>query len=293
LIDTDAYRLVHGAADRLPGLFVDRFGDALLVHADSDQILEHHTPALASVFSRSALAVAKLHPREASRAQYRERLLWGEARDEVTVTEHGVRYAIRPLGAGLNVGLFLDMRDVRSWVRDAASGKTVLNLFAYTCAFGVAASLGQARRVVNLDLSRGYLAWGQRNYALNELEPKNEDFIYGDAFDWLGRFARRAQQFDVVIVDPPSFSSSRKQSFSVERDYARLVEAAARTVASGGMLLAATNHAAISDSRFDGWFDLGLTQAGRHAPITERWREPVGDFPCQPPYLKVRALTLD
>ena len=100
----------------------------------------------------------------------------------------------------MNPGLFLDMREVRSWVGDNAKNKTVLNLFAYTCSLGVAATLGQAQRVLNLDLSKSYLEWGKRNYALNGLKADDTDFVFGDAFDWLARFARRKQTFDVVIL---------------------------------------------------------------------------------------------
>ena len=120
------------------------------------------------------------------------------------------------------------------------------------------------------------------------------DFVYGDAFDWLGRFARRGERFDLVIVDPPSFSST---PFSVTRDYPRLVEAAARTVAPAGILLAATNHAGTSDDRFEAWLQNGLTLAGRYGRVVQRWHEPRLDFPMPPgrgqPYLKVRALVLD
>jgi len=289
-------RVVHGAADGAPGLFVDRYGDALVVHADSEAILGHHEPALAAAFSRTALAVAKLHPREASRAQTSERVLWGRPTDEATVTERGVRYAIRPLGSGLNVGLFIDMREVRTWLRGVAAGRSVLNLFAYTCAFGVVASLGGAARVLNLDLSRPYLDWGKRNYALNDLAVDERDFVTGDAFDWLARLRRRGQTFDLVIVDPPSFSTARGQAFAVEQDYARLVSAAARTVAPGGILLAATNHAATSDMRFDAWLRAGLAWAERRGRVDQRWHEPAPDFALaagQHAYLKVRALTLD
>jgi 23S rRNA (cytosine1962-C5)-methyltransferase len=182
---------------------------------------------------------------------------------------------------------------VRSWVRDQAAGRSVLNLFAYTCAFGVSARLGGAERVVNLDVSRPYLEWGQANYVLNDLAVDSRDFIYGDAFDWLGRFGRRQTTFDLVVVDPPSFSST---PFSVTQDYPRLVEAAARVTAHAGILVAATNHAGTSAERFDTWLRAGLDSAGRHGQILQRWHEPAADFPVAPgrrPYLKVRALVLD
>jgi 23S rRNA (cytosine1962-C5)-methyltransferase len=182
---------------------------------------------------------------------------------------------------------------VRARVRRNVVGRSVLNLFAYTCAFGVSAALGNAARVVNIDVSRPYLEWGQANYRLNDLAADPRDFIYGDAFDWLARFARRGTRFDLVVVDPPSFSSS---PFAVSRDYPRLVEAAARVVARAGILVAATNHAGTSARRFEDWLGAGLETAGRHGQVVQGWHEPEADFPVasgRQPYLKVRALVLD
>ena len=96
-------------------------------------------------------------------------------------------------------------RRVRAW----AEGKTVLNTFAYTCGFGLAATAGGAARALNLDLSRHGLAWGQENYRLNGFAPDEHDFVFGDVFDWLARFARRGETFDLVILDPPSFSKTQ------------------------------------------------------------------------------------
>jgi 23S rRNA (cytosine1962-C5)-methyltransferase len=291
---------LHGDAEAVPGLAVDRFDRVVVIHADSAAILERWRPALEDELgSAYDAAYAKVHPRSASRLSEADlhtvapsRPLWGPPIDELDVIENGLRYAIKP-AAGLSPGLFLDMREVRAWLRQIASGRTVLNLFAYTCSFGVCASAGGATHVLNLDLSRSYLAWGQHNYALNGLAVDEHDFVYGDAFDWLGRFARRRTRFDVVIVDPPSFSST---PFSVTRDYTRLVAAAARVVAPDGMLLAATNHAGTSDERFEAWVHNGLSMAERDGQVIRRWHEPEVDFPLArggKPYLKVRALVLD
>ncbi len=132
-----------------------------------------------------------------------------------------------------------------------------------------------------------------RYAALNDLTPDPHDFVFGDAFDWLRRLARRNERFDLVIVDPPSFSST---PFSVVRDYPRLIEAAVGALAPGGILLAATNHSSTSDQRFDAWLDNGLARARRHGQLLQQWQEPAADFPVPPgrgPYLKVRALVLD
>ena len=283
----------------MPGLAIDRYGDVVVVHADAPGILERWLPHIRADLADFGTAYAKVHPRAASRLRSDEvsRLapeapVWGPPAPEVEVLEHGVRYLARP-NAGLSVGLFLDMREVRAWLRTNSGGRRVLNLFAYTCSFGVTAALGGASRVLNLDLSRGYLEWGKANYRLNALPVDDRDFVYGDALDWLGRLGRRGERFDVVIIDPPSFSST---PFSVTRDYPRLVEAAARTVAPAGILLAATNHAGTSDDRFDAWLRNGLTLAGRLGQVVRRWHAPP-DFPQPPgrrhPYLKVRALVLD
>jgi 23S rRNA (cytosine1962-C5)-methyltransferase len=278
---------------------VDRYAEVAVIHADSADVLDHWRASLRPALSDCQSAFVKIHPARASRLSASElqslapaEPIWGRAVDEVEVNEHGAHYLIRPK-SGLSVVLFLDMRDVRTWLRSAVSQRSVLNTFAYTCAFGVNAMLGGAERVVNLDVSRQYLAWGQANYRLNGLPVDSHDFVFGDAFDWLGRFARRGERFDVVIVDPPSFSST---PFSVTRDYPRLVDAAARVVAPAGMLVAASNHAATSDKRFEGWLRTGLETAGRRGRNVRRWHEPDLDFPVahgREPYLKVRALVLD
>jgi 23S rRNA (cytosine1962-C5)-methyltransferase len=268
-----------------------------VVHADSNSALERWVPSMRTELAALCpTGYVKVHP--AGRARLSDdtrRTLapvepaWGRPREEVAVVERDVSYVVRP-AAGLSVGLFLDMREVRGWLRSETRGQSVLNLFAYTCSLGVCAALGGASRVVNVDVSRPYLEWGTRNYALNGLGVDARDFVYGDAFDWLNRFARRSQLFDVVIVDPPSFSST---PFSVTRDYPRLVAACARVISPGGCLLAATNHAATPEDRFERWIEAGLADADRSGRIVRRWREPSVDFPSAHggrAYLKVRAI---
>jgi len=270
-----------------------------VIHADSHGLAERWLSELQVEVSRwCSTAYVKVHPPAAARLSEQERRelapeqpAWGARHERAEVLEHGVRYEVRP-SAGLSAGLFLDMRDVRAWLRSVSSGRSVLNLFAYTCSLGVCAMLGGAQRVVNVDVSRPYLERGKANFALNALQVDSRDFIYGDAFDWLHRFARRSETFDLVIVDPPSFSST---PFSVTRDYPRLAAAAARIVSRGGCLLAASNHAQTTEARFEAWLDEGLSLAERRGEVLERWHEPPQDFPVARgtrPYLKVRAVRL-
>ena len=297
--DLTAYRLLHRDADGVPGLALDRFGDCLIAHLYDDIDVDRELLSDAQRLVAARAVYAKRRPSQASRLTEAEREalapatpLLGKAVPETIVVENGARFEIRP-GAGLSVGLFLDMRDVRAAVREMSDGKRVLNCFAYTCAFGVAAGLGHAAEVVNVDVSQTVLAWGKRNYALNGLESSDRDFIFGDVFDWLGRFERKGRQFDLVIVDPPPFATTRSSRFSITRDLGRLIALAATCVAPGGSVLACANAAEFSLAAFERALTSDLND---HRPrIVRRWHEPDLDFPRPggtPPYLKVALLAV-
>lgn len=295
--DTDALRLLNGAGDGCPGLTVDRFAEVLVANVYGARQLSARQTAvlrgLADAVAARAIYV-KYRPVQASTLSAAERAAlapaapwWGTPTPELTVRENGLRYLIRP-GTGLSVGLFLDMRATRAWVRAQAAGRTVLNTFAYTCGFGVAAQAGGAARVVNLDVARAVLDWGRQNYALNGLAAAPTDFIFGEALDWLQRFARRRTTFDLVILDPPSFATTKRSRFSVSRDYAALVALAAPLVPPGGWLLACANAAELPERAFLKQVRAGL--ANRPARITHTTQEPEPDFPTAPgenPYLKI------
>jgi 23S rRNA (cytosine1962-C5)-methyltransferase len=269
--NSNAYRLVNGSADGLEGLTLDAF-DGVLVASLYEELSESQESALleviASTFTPRSLYL-KRRPREARVAANTEREflapdapMYGEAIEELEIVENGVRFLIRP-GGDLSVGLFLDMRDTRGWLRHNIEGRTALNAFAYTCGFGVVATLGGSDRVVNLDLSRRVLDWGESNYRANNLLPKKFDFINGDVFDWFTRLARRGDAFDCVILDPPSFATSKFSRFSAATNYDELVESAVKLLAPDGLLLACCNHAKLERRMFLGAIKRGLTRAGR------------------------------
>ena len=323
--DTTLYRVIHAGGDALPGLTADRFGDALVVSLyDDDDILppqpipEGLAPVLAHAAGATSVYV-KYRPRQASRVPEEEMGIlappqpvfgpdlgvrssqtpdqtsevWRREVSGFLAREEGLNYLIRSTG-GLSSGLFADMRESRGRVRAWAEGKTVLNTFAYTCGFGVAALAGGAARVLNLDLARSVLAWGQENYRLNGFEPDDRDFVFGDVFDWLARFARRGETFDLVILDPPSFSKTKTARFSAAKDYAQLAELAAKVVSPGGQLLACSNLAELPWRAFRERVLAGVAAAGRGGQIAGVYHEPAVDFPShgQSPYLKVLWLEL-
>lgn len=298
--DTNAFRVFNGAGDGVPGLTVDRFDAVLVVNRYAPHPVgwEGVVRGLAEAWGARSVYV-KERPIEASKLTAAEKAAlapatpwWGEPIEELSVRENGLQFVIRP-GEGLSVGLFLDMREARAAVRAQAANRTVLNCFAYTCGFGVAALAGGAGRAVNLDVSKPYLAWGKRNTALNGFTPVDTDFIFGDVFDWLKRWGRSGQQFELVILDPPSYATTKHSRFSVEKDYAGLVALALPLVAPGGMLLACANTHTQAPRAFRAQVEAGLK--GTTAKIQSMTHETEVDFPRavrEEAYLKVCQITL-
>jgi len=182
------------------------------------------------------------------------------------VRENGVSYEI-DLTAGYSQGIFLDQRLNRKRVFEevrAQGGGMVLNTFAYTCGFSVAAA-GAGATTTSIDLSQNYLEWGKRNLTANGCDPDDHYFIKGDVLEWLRQFAKKGRKFDGVVLDPPTFSRVKKGRgvFRVEKDYTLLVELAAEVCADGGWILCCTNHRGTEPWRFEAMVRAGLAEAGR------------------------------
>ncbi|MHC8305552.1 class I SAM-dependent methyltransferase [Pseudomonas sp. PB3P13] len=166
--------------------------------------------------------------------------LVGDAIDEMTITEDGLRYRV-DLGKKQNTGLFLDMRYGRNWVRANAQGKRVLNLFAYTCGFSVAAIEGGAGHVVNLDMSSPALSRGRDNHRLNGHDLSKVTFLGHDLFKSWGKVIGKGP-YDLVIIDPPSF---QKGSFLLTKDYQRVLRRLPELLSPQGTVLACMNDPAL------------------------------------------------
>lgn len=162
--------------------------------------------------------------------------LVGDALDDMTITEGGLRYRV-DLGRKQNNGLFLDMRYGRDWVRANAQGKRVLNLFAYTCGFSVTAIEGGAEHVVNLDMSSAALSRGRDNHRLNGHDLGKVTFLGHDLFKSWGKVIGKGP-YDLVIIDPPSF---QKGSFLLTKDYQRVLRRLPELLGSEGTVLACMN----------------------------------------------------
>lgn len=181
----------------------------------------------------------KTRRRQKGESQYEKT---GHDGEDFIVAEQGQRFVVN-LDAYLDSGLFLDHRNTRKRVRDEAAGKRFLNLFAYTGSFTVYAASGGAIRSETVDLSNTYQAWSRRNFELNKLDLEKHVLIRDDAFQYLEDAAFAGKQFDLIVMDPPSFSNSKKmvEELDVQRDQVKLVDGAMRLLAPGGTLYFSNN----------------------------------------------------
>ncbi len=303
---TNAFRVIHGASDGWPGWFVEKLGDFLLSQSEaplSAKQTEELSRLVLAFKSRGAYhKTLSRQVRRTPTAQASPQLVLGEAAPErFEIRENGVRYELS-FNEGYSVGLFLDQRDNRRrlltghvaadfplFKSEITNRKAeILNCFAYTCGFSVcAAKAGMA--TTSLDLSKKYLEWGKRNFALNGLNPAAHDFIYGDTFDWLRRLAKKGRAFDAVVLDPPTFSQSKEHgTFRAEKDYGQLVTAALGVLKPGGVLLASTNAADWPPEEFLAIIEAAVRGARRKS-VKRHYVPQPPDFPIsrdEPAYLK-------
>ena len=264
-VDTTAWRVLDGAGDGVPGVYVDRLGPAAILSVYDDARLSDDAITAAARTTLhvlgEALGVQAVYVKPFARDRSR---LGGDLPDEsrhatpragapqpevLVVQEHGVHFEVRPYD-GLSTGLFLEHREHRRALA-AWRPSRVLNLFAYTCGFAVPLALAGAQ-VTNVDVSARYLDWGRRNAALNGLEPATMRFFRRDSREFLAQAARRPEErFDLVILDPPTFGAADRRrgvpAWRAVDDYPALVRAAVQVLTPGGRLFAASNTRELAD----------------------------------------------
>ncbi len=272
---TDAVRLVDGAGDGLPGVFLETYAGRCLLSTPGDSI---PPPCMDWL---KACGHSCYWKRLDQQHKESPTLLCGPAVTEpFLIREHAVCYEIS-FQAGYSQGIFLDQRDNRAEVRRLLRpGLRLLNTFAYTGAFSVAAALAGAQ-TTTLDLSPTHLAWAKRNFSHNSLDPAAHHFCKGDTFHWLRRFAKQGRTFDAIVLDPPTFSRDEQgKVFRAGHDFGELAALAAEVLAPAGWLLCCTNFRGITPREFERQLLASLPRPlrARHTPMPP-------DFPAEP-YLK-------
>ncbi len=288
--ETDGFRLIHGAPDHFLGWYVEKLGPFLLSQSEAaltpdqrnilQQLLEKYS--VKGAYHKTL----NRHVRGSSVKESSPEFLFGEpANEEFIIRENGVRFAMR-FGEGYSVGLFFDQRENRRrflthYVAPdflLPEKGEVLNTFSYTCGFSVCAAKA-GFRATSLDLSKKYLDWGKRNFALNDLDPAQHDFIFGDVFDWMRRLKKKNRLFDIVVLDPPTFSHSKESgSFRADKDYGKLIELALPLLQPKGIILASTNSATLAPETFLEMIKAPVRKANRRIVQEQYVPQPL-DFP--------------
>lgn len=273
---TTAFRLFNQEGDGFGGLTVDLYGDYAVFSWYNSyvyQIRQTISEAFRQVFPEVLGVYEKIRFKG---LDYESTHVYGqEAPDFFTVLENGVLYQVF-MNDGLMTGIFLDQHEVRgSLVDGLAMGKSLLNMFSYTAAFSVAAAMGGANQTTSVDLAKRSRELSQAHFQANGISTDDHRFVVMDVFEYFKYAKRKGLTYDVIVLDPPSFARNKKQTFSVAKDYHKLISQSLEILNPGGIIIASTNAANVSRQKFTEQIDKGF--AGRSYQILNKYGLPA-DF---------------
>ncbi|MDR4507994.1 MAG: class I SAM-dependent rRNA methyltransferase [Candidatus Brocadiaceae bacterium] len=246
---TDVYRLVNSYGDNLPEVTIDVYGKQVLV-----QYFKPYVKREKELITRTIKEIVSPETiTEKSRFKGKEiestSITGPIIPEKFTVKENNVSFEIS-FREGGGTGLFLDQRDNRMRIKELGRNREVLNCFCYTSSFSVYASLGGALKTTNIDLSKKAIEWSKRNFSLNHIDFNAHEFIVGDVWDRINLFFKKGRAFDLIIIDPPSFSTSKKKAFAVEKNFPEIIGMGMNILRENGVLVFSTNLAKMNLSKF-------------------------------------------
>ncbi|WP_294394043.1 class I SAM-dependent rRNA methyltransferase [uncultured Clostridium sp.] len=276
---TTAFRVFNGEGDGIGGLTIDYFDEYYLLTWYSQGMYifkDYIIKALRSLVSVDGIYEKKRFE-ENGMVVDEDSYVWGKkAPEPLIVKENDVNFAIY-LNDGAMVGVFLDQKDVRKSIKERYSkGKTVLNTFSYTGAFSMAAARGGAI-TTSVDLASRSLEKTRENFEINGIDYNKHEIIVEDIFHYFKRAAKENQKFDVVILDPPSFATSKDNRFSAAKDYTGLVKNAIALTKEEGVIVASTNCATFNMKKFKKFIDTAFMELNKDYDILEEHTLPA-DF---------------
>ena len=310
--ETNCYRLFHGSVEGVSGLTVDRYGDLILAQSFHSMLSAEDREIAADFYAQALPGLDFIYN---DRSQGNSRInnplpadILDKAHQQRVASELGAKYLIQARHAGQDPWLFLDARAARRRVMQEAAGKSVLNLFAYTCGTGLVAGKAGANHVVNVDFAESSLSIGKENARINELQHRPR-FVKSDAFAAMRQYAGigqpervrgkamppfpklEAKQFDIVYLDPPRYAKSPFGVVDLINDYPGVFKPALLCTAEGGTLICCNNVAQVDRDAWLDQLDRSAKKAGRAIREME-WIMPETDFPSpdgKPP-LKIALL---
>ncbi|PIF03629.1 MAG: RlmI/RlmK family 23S rRNA methyltransferase [Arcobacter sp.] len=251
---TTAFRIVNGEGDGLGGVTIDYFNGfymitwySLGIYSFKDMIVA----ALQKSVDYKGIYEKKRFDRKGQYLENKSDFICGmEASSPLIIKENSINFAIY-LDDGAMTGLFLDQREVRKNIRDKYSlGKTMFNAFSYTGAFSVYSALGGAIKTTNVDVAKRSLAKTKEQFELNNIDIQSQEIIVDDVFEYFKFAVRKQYTFDTVVLDPPSFARTKKMTFSVSKDYVKLLKEAIQITNKNGIIVASTNFANFGMMKF-------------------------------------------
>jgi len=278
---TTSFRVFNNSGDGQDGLTIDFFDGFYLItwyKYEMYQLKNEISSILKTAPYYKGLYQKKRFDTKAMYLDDQDDFIDGtKAPEPLIVKENDVNFAIY-LDDGAMVGVFLDQREVRKTIRDKyANGKTMLNTFSYTGAFSVFASLGGALKTTSVDLANRSLAKTQEQFKINDIDVQKQDIIVQDVFGYFKYAVKNKITYDLVVVDPPSFARSKKMTFSVAKDYTKLLKEVIQITNKGGIIVASTNYAKLGMGRFRDFIATAFKELNGKYEIKETFSLPA-DF---------------
>lgn len=275
---TNAFRVFNGEGDGIGGLTIDYFDEYYLITWYSRGIYkfkEHIIKSIKSLVSFDGIYEKKRFDNNGMVVDEDSFYIGRRAKEPIIVKENNVNFAVY-LNDGAMVGVFLDQKDVRKSIRDNYSkGKRVLNTFSYTGAFSMAAAKGGAK-TTSVDLASRSLEKTTENFKINNIDINNHEIVVQDVFLYFKEAKKQNKKFDVVILDPPSFATSKENRFSAAKDYKELVESVIDITEKDGVIVCSTNCATFNMTKFKKFIDDAFSEKGKKYQILEEHTLPEG-----------------
>jgi len=274
---TNAFRVFNGEGDGIGGMTIDYFDGYYLfnwynkgIYTFKDKILS----AFMNVTEFKGIYEKKRFNDGGKVVESESYVCGEEAPTPLVIMENNNYYALDFNDGGM-VGLFLDQRDVRNCIQKKYSkGKRVLNTFSYTGGFAIAAAIGGANKTVSVDVAKRSLEWTEENLYLNDLSLMSNEIIITDVFEYFDTAYENDELFDVIVLDPPSHSKTKKKIFSVEKHYQELIEKSIKLLKKDGIIVASTNHSGLSRDKFMEQIDAGFKAEKSKYKVVEEFRLP-------------------
>lgn len=271
---TNCFRLINGEGDLIPGLVVDRYADALVMQINTTGIDKIKDFVLATLVEELKDKISCIYEKSVSSSRKQDGLLpfkgflYGKEKQKIQVLENNIKFNVDVVN-GQKTGLFLDMRNMRSLIKEICKNKTVLNCFGYSGGFSLYALHGGAKNVVTVDISKEATASAIENFEINGFDHTKNKIITADVFDFL---KTDSLNYDIIILDPPAFAKKKSDIHNAQKGYKEINKAALSKMPSGSLLLTCSCSYYIDEEMFERVLSSAAKETGRTLKIISKHR---------------------